>query len=100
MRGAPVIIAEGVFAAELVTTCREQGILADAICITRPQLATFWFRLLRDLGESSKPPLTLLRQGWGLMRDEPKLIRHWAALGCRVVRVPQAGQEIRALSRR
>lgn len=98
-RGATIIIAEGVFAAELVATCRAQGILADAICITRARLATFWFRLLRDLGESRKPPLTLLRRGWGLMCDEPRLIRHWAAQGCRVVRVAQAEQEIRALSR-
>ena len=97
--GAPVIVAEGIFAAELVERCRAEGILADALCITRPRLMTFWFRLLRDLGESRKPPHTLVRRGWGLMRDEPAAVRRWAAKGCRVVGVAQAEREIATMSR-
>ncbi|PFG34320.1 uridine kinase family protein [Sanguibacter antarcticus] len=98
--GATVIVAEGVFAAELVERCRAEGILADALCITRPRALTFWFRLLRDLGESRKPPHTLVRRGWGLMRDEPAAVRGWAAQGCRTVGVAQAEREITALSSR
>lgn len=97
LTGEPIIIAEGIFASELVAACRSEGILADAICVTRPRLVTFWFRLLRDLGESRKPPLTLIRRGWGLLRDEPALIRHWVSQGCRAVRVAQAERDIRAL---
>ncbi|MBF0723173.1 uridine kinase family protein [Sanguibacter inulinus] len=96
--GARVIVAEGIFASELVAACRAEGILADAVCITRPRLVTFWFRLLRDLGESRKPPLTLVRRGWGLMRDEPGFVRRWTSQGCRAVRVAQAEKEIRALA--
>ncbi|MEP7765655.1 ATP-binding protein [Sanguibacter sp. 25GB23B1] len=96
--GAPVLVAEGIFAAELVDRCRAEGILADALCITRPRLMTFWFRLLRDLGESRKPPHTLVRRGWGLMRDEPSAVRGWASKGCRVVGVAQAEREIAALT--
>ncbi|WP_230197460.1 uridine kinase family protein [Timonella senegalensis] len=75
MTGSSVFIAEGIFAAELVEELKERGVLADALCITRPRLQTFWFRLMRDLSESRKPPLTLLRRGWGLMRDEPSRSR-------------------------
>lgn len=97
LTGEPIIIAEGIFASELVAGCRAEGILADAICVTRPRLVTFWFRLLRDLGESRKPPLTLVRRGWGLLRDEPALVQHWVSQGCRAVRVAQAERDIRAL---
>ncbi|GAA1849056.1 ATP-binding protein [Myceligenerans crystallogenes] len=81
--GAPLVIAEGVFAAELVAACRAEGFLADAICLARPRLVTFWFRLLRDVAESRKPLGTLLRRGVALYRAEPRLIRRWAAAGCR-----------------
>ena len=97
LTGEPLIIAEGIFASELVAACRAEGILADAICVARPRLVTFWFRLLRDLGESRKPPLTLVRRGWGLLRDEPALIRHWVSQGCRAARVAQAERDVRAL---
>ncbi len=96
--GAPVFIAEGIFAAELVSRCREAGILADAICITRPRLQTFWFRFMRDLSEARKPPLTLLRRGWGLMRDEPAQVAAWVAKGCRPLTVPQALESVAACS--
>ncbi|SDD40542.1 uridine kinase [Sanguibacter gelidistatuariae] len=95
--GERIIVAEGIFASELVAACRAEGILADAICVTRPRLVTFWFRLLRDLGESRKPPLTLVRRGWGLMRDEPASVRRWVSQGCRAVRVAQAERDVRAL---
>ena len=95
MTGAKVFIAEGIFASELVQDCQELGILADALCITRPRLQTFWFRLMRDLSESRKPPLTLLRRGWGLMRDEPGQVKQWIAQGCRPVGMQEAGSLIR-----
>ncbi|WP_265520392.1 uridine kinase family protein [Oerskovia flava] len=95
--GSRVVLAEGIFAAELVGRAQAEGILADAICLRRPRLMTFWFRLLRDLGEMRKPPLTLLRRGWGLWRDEPRLVRQWVALGCRPTTPAQAERDIRAL---
>ncbi|WP_255371958.1 uridine kinase [Cellulosimicrobium sp. CUA-896] len=97
--GARVVLAEGIFAAEIVAACREHDVLADAICLRRPRLVTFWFRLLRDLAEMRKPPLTLVRRGWALLRDEPRLVRHWVARGCRALSPERAEREIRALLR-
>ncbi|MFC8734280.1 uridine kinase [Luteimicrobium sp. NPDC057192] len=94
---APLVVAEGIFAAELVDACRAEGILADAICLRRPRVVTAWYRLLRDLGEMRKPPLTLLRRGWGLLRAEPALVRKWVALGCRPMSPAEAERTVRAL---
>jgi uridine kinase len=95
--GSRIVIAEGIFAAELVAACRAEGILADAICLRRPRIVSFWFRLLRDFAESRKPPLTLLRRGWTLLREEPRLIQGWVDKGCRTASPSQAEKDIRAL---
>jgi uridine kinase len=97
--GAPLVLAEGIFAAELVDACRAEGILADAICLVRPRLTTFWFRFLRDVAEARKPLVTLVRRGWGLLRTEPLLVGRWVMLGCRKVSPAQAERDIRALAR-
>ncbi|MFJ4231616.1 uridine kinase [Cellulosimicrobium cellulans] len=94
--GSRVVLAEGIFAAEIVAALRTEDVLADAICLRRNRLVTFWFRLLRDLAEMRKPPLTLFRRGWGLLRAEPALVRHWVSLGCRALTPAQAEKEIRA----
>ncbi|WP_312028540.1 uridine kinase family protein [Cellulosimicrobium composti] len=98
--GSRVVIAEGIFAAEIVAACRAQDVLADAVCLRRPRLVTFWFRLLRDLAEMRKPPLTLVRRGWALLRAEPRLVANWTSLGCRALGPAQAEKEIRALLQR
>ncbi|MBO0609327.1 uridine kinase family protein [Myceligenerans salitolerans] len=97
--GAPLVIAEGIFAAELVAACRADGILADAICLARPRVVTFWFRLLRDVAESRKPLSTLLRRGVALFRDEPRLVKRWTALGCRALGRTRAEASLRKLVR-
>ncbi|MFD6138002.1 hypothetical protein [Isoptericola sp. NPDC060257] len=94
---APVVVAEGIFAAELVAACRADGILADAICLSQPRVVSFWFRFLRDVAESRKPLPTLVRRGWGLLRAEPALVRRWTDLGCRLATPAQAERDIRAL---
>ena len=96
--GSPLVIAEGIFAAQLVDGCRAEGILADAICLRRPRLRTFLLRLARDVGEARKPLPTLLRRGWALMRAEPRLVRGWVALGCRAASRTEAERAIRALA--
>lgn len=98
LAGAPVVVAEGIFAAQLVGPCREAGVLADALCLRLRPAVTFWRRLARDLSEARKPPLTLVRRGLGLMRDEPRLVQRWIDLGCRPVDVREAEAAIRALS--
>jgi uridine kinase len=83
--GAPYVVAEGIFAQEIVAECASRGLLADAICLHHHRVVTFWRRLRRDLREHRKPPSLLLRRGLALMRAEPQVIAHAAALGC----VPQ-----------
>ncbi|MGP4002192.1 ATP-binding protein [Streptomyces sp. 8N706] len=78
---APVFIAEGIFAAEIVERCRELGLLADALCLRGRPSTTFRRRLLRDVRESRKPVPVLLRRGWRLMRAERGIVARQSALG-------------------
>ncbi|MGW0969457.1 uridine kinase family protein [Streptomyces sp. NPDC002516] len=79
--GAPLFIAEGIFAAEIVGRCRELGLLADALCLSRGAVTTFRRRFVRDLRESRKSVPFLLRRGWRLMRSERSIVARQAALG-------------------
>lgn len=83
-------IAEGLFAAEIVEDCRRAGLLDAAFCLTRPRLLVFVLRLVRDLREARKPPLTLLRRGWRLMRDQPRVVAAAVAAGCEPIRPRRA----------
>jgi uridine kinase len=98
LAGAGLFVAEGIFAAEVVAACTELGVLADAICLNLHPAVTFGRRLLRDLAESRKPPLTLLRRGVTLARAEPDLVRRWTAAGCRPMSVAGAERCIRTLT--
>ncbi|MEV5511403.1 uridine kinase [Streptomyces flaveolus] len=77
----PLFLAEGIFAAEIVSRCRELGLLADALCLSRGPLTTFRRRFLRDLREGRKSVPFLLRRGWRLMRQERSIISRQTALG-------------------
>ncbi|MEV7126752.1 uridine kinase [Streptomyces sp. NPDC093260] len=77
----PLFIAEGIFAAEIVDRCRELGLLADALCLTRGPVTTFRRRFLRDLKEGRKSVPFLLRRGWRLMRAERSIVARQVALG-------------------
>nr|WP_073940365.1 uridine kinase [Streptomyces sp. TSRI0107] len=77
----PLFIAEGIFAAEIVGRCRELGVLADALCLSRGSVTTFRRRFLRDLKEGRNSVPFLLRRGWRLMRDERSIVARQTALG-------------------
>ncbi|MEU1627417.1 ATP-binding protein [Streptomyces sp. NPDC020096] len=79
--GAPVFVAEGIFAAEIVARCRAAGLLADAVCLRGRPVVTGWRRLRRDLREGRKSMPYLLRRGWRLMRAERGIVARQAALG-------------------
>ena len=81
--GAPAVVAEGVFAAEIVAACRDRGILADAVVLHRAPWKNFVRRFARDLAERRKPPGTLWRRGRILMHDEPAMVATATAKGCR-----------------
>ncbi|MEU2431024.1 uridine kinase [Streptomyces sp. NPDC007861] len=77
----PLFVAEGIFAADIVARCRQQGVLADALCLRGRPSTTFRRRLLRDLREGRKSVLFLLRRGWRLMRAERGIVARQTALG-------------------
>lgn len=77
----PLFIAEGIFAAEIVERCRERGVLADALCLSRGPVTTFRRRFLRDLKEGRKSVPFLLRRGWRLMRAERSIVTRQVSLG-------------------
>jgi uridine kinase len=77
----PLFIAEGVFAAEIVERCREIGVLADVLCLSRGPVKTFRRRFLRDLKEGRKSVPFLLRRGWRLMRAERSIVSRQTSLG-------------------
>jgi uridine kinase len=79
----PVFVAEGLFAAEIVPDCKQRGILADAVVLRRARWKNYVRRLIRDLREHRKPPLTVIRRARQLMATEADVIRRQLALGCR-----------------
>ena len=83
--GATTVVAEGVFAPDIVAACRESGMLADAVVLVRAPWKNFVRRLTRDLAEHRKPPLTLWRRGRLLMRQEQGVVDAAVAKGCRPV---------------
>jgi uridine kinase len=86
-------IAEGLFAPVIVDACREAGLLDAAICLRRHRTVTFALRLFRDLREGRKAPWVLVRRGWRLRRDEPRIVAEAVAHGC----TPMSPREARAL---
>ncbi len=88
-----LVVAEGLFAPELVDRLRASGVLLDAVHLRSRPAVTFARRLARDLAGHRKPPLTLLRRGLALARQEPALVRRWASLGTR----PASKAEVEAL---
>ena len=61
-------------------------------------VATSWRRLVRDLREGRKPPLVLLRQGLGKLRDERRVVARQQALGCRPLRKAAVGEVLSRLA--
>jgi uridine kinase len=100
LTGAPLFVAEGIFAQEVVGACREEEVLAVALVLTQRPVVTFWRRLTRDLREHRKPPLVLVRRGWALMRDQRRVVADAEAHGCELVSSHEAAARIASLRRR
>ncbi|MDD7383981.1 MAG: ATP-binding protein [Actinomycetaceae bacterium] len=92
--GAKFVLAEGIFAGDIVSAVRAEGILADAICLQRPRLQAFWFRLMRDLDEARKPPINLIRRGIAHFFEEPAMYAKLESQGCRLVSWEEAHETL------
>ncbi|WP_369358360.1 ATP-binding protein [Streptomyces sp. cg2] len=88
--GAPLFLAEGVFAADIIGRCRAAGLLADALCLRGRPTTTFRRRLARDLREGRKPAVYLVRRGLRLLRDERTIVARLTALGAHPCARPEA----------
>ncbi|WP_344209900.1 ATP-binding protein [Kribbella sancticallisti] len=80
--GVPLVIAEGIFADQIVGALRDRGLLAAAICVRHHRVVTFLRRFQRDLREHRKPPFTLLRRGLLLLKDDPRVVKRCLDAGC------------------
>ncbi len=80
---SPLVIAEGIFASELVTALAGLGLLADAIVLDRPAALVFGLRLVRDVRQARKPIPTLVRRGLALARSQGRDVDGWARAGMR-----------------
>ncbi|WP_344075553.1 ATP-binding protein [Luedemannella helvata] len=97
--GAPLFVAEGIFAAELVADCARLGLLAGAYSLRRPRTVTYLRRLARDLSEKRKPPALLVRRGYALMRAEPGISDRQRDLGARPASGRRILREVAAMTR-
>ena len=88
--GQRVVVAEGIFAAELIAPLRAEGLLADALLVRQNRWVTFARRLVRDLRESRKSRWYLVTQGWAKAKAEPAIVAAQRAKGARPVSKPQA----------
>lgn len=84
-----IVVAEGIFAAEIGPRIRDAGLLAATYCVTHGPWGNAAFRLARDLAEHRKSPALLLRRGVSLFRREAAIVRRAEALGARC-RSPRA----------
>ena len=100
LAGAPYVLAEGIFADQVVGPCREARLLADAICVHNPRLLTFWRRLVRDVRERRKPVWVLLRRGFSLLRHDLDVVARAERAGCTVLTSEQAFRRISELTAR
>lgn len=94
--GAPLFIAEGIFAADAIAACRAAGLLADALCLRGRPTTTFRRRLLRDLREGRKSAPYLVRRGLRLLRDERSVVARHTSLGAHPCARPEALSRISA----
>jgi len=98
--GSTVLVAEGVFAPEVVEPLRASGVPMDAVYLDRSRTATLLRRFLRDVVERRKPLLVLVRRGLALWRAEPGIRAHALARGCRPVSMAEAVRAVEAARRR
>ncbi|WP_341856037.1 NUDIX domain-containing protein [Brachybacterium sp. GPGPB12] len=95
---AEPLIAEGIFAARLIAPRAADGAAGRRDRAAAPHPRGVHARLFRDLREGRKPPLTLLRRGWGLARDQRGDLERWKAEGMRPVGLREGTRLLRRLT--
>ncbi|MGK2310098.1 uridine kinase family protein [Cutibacterium sp. V947] len=70
---APAVVAEGIFALDLLDPCLRAGMEVLPIWLDRPRWFNFARRLIRDLRQHRKSPQVLIRRGLALCQSEPAM---------------------------
>lgn len=73
--GCDLVIAEGIFAIELLAPARAAGLALEPVYLDRNRTLVGALRLRRDLARKRKPVGVLLRRGLALWRAQPGLRR-------------------------
>ena len=76
-----LVVAEGIFGAEIIHLLGAEGLLHSAWCICHNRWITFGRRLARDLSERRKAPHILVRRGLARCRAEPEVVARMERLG-------------------
>jgi uridine kinase len=92
-----LILAEGIFAAEIIADLAAAGVMAAAYCVHSGRWLTFLRRLIRDLAQHRKSPWVLWRRGLLLCRQEPEIVARHVRLGARPVSAVEAMTAVEAL---
>ena len=95
---APLLIAEGIFAAKLIEPLAAAGLLADAIVLDRPLPLVLGLRITRDLREHRKSLPVLLRRNLALAGDQRSDVRRWRGAGMRPLGLRQAVRRVHVLA--
>lgn len=81
--GAPVVVAEGIFAAHLGSPLAAENRLEGSFCVVQNRWLTAARRFVRDVGERRKPVPVLVRRGYALAKAEPQIVARARELGAR-----------------
>lgn len=92
--GAPVLLAEGIFAIEALPLARAAGLDAQGIYLDRPRTVVAWWRFKRDLAQKRKSPWVLVRRGFVLWRAQPALKRKALAAGFKALPTAVAARRL------
>ena len=95
---AAALVAEGIFALDLLEPCLRSGLNVLPIWLDRPRWFNFARRLVRDLQQHRKSPPVLVRRGLALCRAEPALRSRAIVMGFQPMSMRRARAAVASLT--
>ena len=97
MGDATAVVAEGIFALDLLDPCLRAGMEVLPIWLDRPRWFNFARRLIRDLRQHRKSPPVLIRRGLALCQAEPALRSRAIVMGFQPMSMRRASATVASL---
>ena len=94
---ATAVVAEGIFALDLLDPCLRAGMEVLPIWLDRPRWFNFARRLIRDLRQHRKSPPVLIRRGLALCQAEPALRSRAIVMGFQPMSMRRASATVASL---